>query len=133
MAASYKIIDNQPERCADFMESGTETKLAGNAVYIGLEHNGELIACTGYDRYMPGRSISMHIFKPSKARLIREYLWFIFYYPFMQLKLNCVLGFVENGSKAELVAVHAGFTRKCRIEENGMNLMILNKHSCRYL
>lgn len=133
MAAYYKIIDKEPERCAEFMEANTNGKLGGAASFIGLEQNGKLIACVGYDRYMPKRSIHMHIFKLPDARLIKEYLWFVFYYPFMQLKLNCVMGFVEQGSQAELVAVHAGFERRCRIDETGMNLMVLNKHNCRYI
>lgn len=133
LAASYKIIDRDNERCSEFMESNTDGKLGGSAAFVGLEHNGELIACVGYDRYMKKRSIHMHIFKLPGARLIREYLWFIFYYPFMQLNVNCVMGFVENGSQAELVAVHAGFERRCKIEETGLNLMVLNKHNCRYL
>lgn len=131
-AVSYKIIADDHKRCETFMENSTGRYLSKVATYVGLERNGVMVACVGYDSYK-NNSIQMHLSKLHATRLTREFIWFIFYYPFNQIEVNCIVALVPKGSSAEIVALHAGFELRYGINESNMNLMILNRRNCRYL
>lgn len=69
---------------------------------IGIEHNGEIVGGVVYDGYN-GKNINIHVASDGSKRWInREFLWFVFYYPFVQLGCSRVTGFVPSYNKAAI-------------------------------
>ena len=63
-----------------------------------------------YDQYN-GSNVCMHVFSDgSKRWMTREYLWFCFHYPFVQLGVTRVTGLVpESNKEAIAFDLHLGF------------------------
>jgi hypothetical protein len=132
---SYRIIDQQPARvgpwvCNRFGGIWTPE----NSSAIGLECQGELIAGTIYSEYY-GRSIVMHT---AIERMNREFLWYCFYYPFEELKVEKVLGLVDsfNDSAIQLDR-HLGFVLEASIKDAGpqgdLLVFSMTRDQCRWL
>jgi RimJ/RimL family protein N-acetyltransferase len=69
---------------------------------IGLERDGEIIAATIYN-YYSGASIAMSFAAiPGRRWLTREYLHAIFRYPFVQLGVRRVTGYVATRNFASV-------------------------------
>lgn len=130
-----KIIDNDPERIGKWVAektNGTFSPQTGTA--IGLERDGEIIAGVTYEHYMGG-SVSCHI---AAEHLTREFLWFVFYYPFEQLKVNKILAIVDDANvKAIKFDEHLGFQLEHIIEGAGssgsLRIYSMNKMQCKFL
>jgi RimJ/RimL family protein N-acetyltransferase len=113
-----KIITDQPQRVGEFV-----SRLMGNDGWssyqaIGLEEDGELIAGVLFDNYN-GASICMHVAAvPGKRWMSREYLWYCFYYPFMELKVKRITGLVpESNLAARRFDEHLGFQLEARLKD----------------
>lgn len=109
----------------------------GAGTYIGLERNGELCAVVAYEDFN-GASIRMHVAAEGKRWMVREYLWFCFYYPFEQLGVKQIIGLVNsNNAQALAFDEHLGFKRAAVIPEAcpGGDLVILTmgRSECRFL
>ena len=106
-----------------------------HAQCIGLERNGELIAGVIYENYN-GFSLNFHVV--FKGRLTRRFLWVIFHYPFIQLGVYKLIGFVESTNenctrldkKMGFVLEHSikGAGRNCDI-----NVYTMTKDQCKFL
>lgn len=104
---------------------------------IGLEENGELIAGVLYDHYN-GKSIAMHVAAEGKRWMTREYLWTCFHYPFVQLGVKKILGFVDTTNlQAQRFDEHLGFTKECVIKDASQygDLIIysMTPEQCRFI
>jgi hypothetical protein len=65
---------------------------------IGWKRHGQVVAAVCYDGYN-GANINMHVASDgSKHWLNKEFLWFVFYYPFRQLKVKRITGIVPSGN-----------------------------------
>lgn len=133
-----RIVDNEPQRVGEFV-----SRLMGNEGWsgfgaIGVEEDGELIAGAVYDNYN-GASISMHIAAlPGKRWMMRKALWFAFYYPFCQLNVNRISGFVSASNReAQRFAQHLGFELEACMKDahpDGDVLVYrMFKEDCRFL
>jgi len=109
-----------------------------NAVGIGLEEDGELIAGVTFD-YYNGASICMHVAAVEGKRwMTREYLWFCFHYPFEQLKVKRITGLVpESNLAARKFDEHLGFKLEARMKEAAPDgdvlVYAMFKDDCKYL
>ena len=113
--------------------------IPGSSYAIGLEENGELIAGVLYDHYYVGASIQMHIAaEPGKRWITRENLKLAFGYPFDYLKVQKILGVVqEDNLAARNFDEHLGFTVEARIKDAcaGGDLLVysMTRPQCRFL
>jgi L-amino acid N-acyltransferase YncA len=102
---------------------------------IGQEIDGKLTAATMYD-FCNGASVFVHI--AVDGYIGREWLWFVFYYAFEQLKLKTIVGLVaETNFKARRLDEHLGFVLTGRIP-NGQPvgdtlIYTMQKDQCRWL
>lgn len=133
-----KIVCDQPERVGRFV-----SEIMGNDGWssyqaIGLEENDQLIAGVLFDNYN-GASICMHVAAvPGKRWMTREFLWYCFYYPFMELKVKRITGLVpESNLVARRFDEHLGFKLETRLEDahpDGDVLVYkMMKSDCRFL
>ena len=106
---------------------------------IGLEEDGRVIACAMYERFN-GTSIVTHIAaEPGKRWMTREFLRVIFDYPFSQLGVFKLIGFVD-GSNADAMKfdLNLGFVREAVIQGAGsggcdLHLLTMTRGQCRFL
>ena len=108
-----------------------------SSVCFGLEEDGELIAGVIFDNYRV-KSIAMHVAAIGKRWLCREFLWACFDYPFRQLNVNKVIGYVsEDNLDAQRFDEHLGFTIEAIIKDadQGGDVLIytMTKEQCRFL
>lgn len=90
----------------------------GFAAYtgVGLERDGKLIAGVVYDYYNT-RQVNAHIAADGNWASNREYLWFIFYYPFCQLGVERITAPVAMSNlKACRLAERLGFVKEAVME-----------------
>ena len=95
------VITDDADRIGEWVctrAGGTWVKGRGTAV--GLEKHGRLIAGVIFEDYN-GANINIHVASDgSKNWLNREFLWFSFYYPFVQLKVKRVTALVASTNDA---------------------------------
>ncbi len=135
-----KIITGQDARCGPWLaaKQGIEW-YPGSGSTIGLEdENGELLAVTCFDTYN-GVNIGVHIAAvPGKRWMTREYLWYIFHYPFKQLKVRRVTAVIAStNADAWGFIENLGFTLEATLKDAhpGGDLKIYRMYSdeCRWL
>ena len=104
---------------------------------IGLERDGELVAGVLYQDYN-GANVFMHVASEGAHWLNREFLWFAFYYPFVQMKVKRVTATVKSGNAASLRFVrHLGFTDEFTMVDGApdgdLEILKMTKANCRWL
>jgi RimJ/RimL family protein N-acetyltransferase len=108
------------------------------ATGIGLERGGNLIAGVVYNDWN-GVNICMHVAAvPGRKWLNREYLWFCFYYPFLQVGAKRITGLVGEGNEdARRFDEHLGFKLEARLEDahptGALLVYVLREEDCRWL
>ena len=132
----YKIIDNDYDRLRDWW-SDFVGHTACMQTMIGLEKDGEIVCIFGYDNFN-GKSCQQHIVYKQGEYVPRNYVWFVYYYPFMQMGVDMLIGMLpSNNDRIIDLAKHAGFVEKYRIvgahPEGDIILSTLNKQDCRFL
>jgi len=134
-----KKIVTDPARVIDYVTQFFPLVRSEGQAGIGLEENGELIAGVVYDDFN-GSNVWMHVAaSPGKKWLNREYLWFCFHYPFNQLGVNRVSGWVEvNNMEARRFDEHLGFKAEAVLEgagRDGQDVIIYRmwRHECRFI
>ena len=127
------------QRVIDFVckTNGTEPSFKSTA--IGIEKNGEIVGGIMYDNYFKS-SIQCHMSaKPGvKVWGSKDFIRAGFSYPFEQLKVKKLLGFVsEENRKMCRLCEHLGFSCEHTIEQgfNGQPLRIysMTREQCRFL
>lgn len=112
-----------------------DTKWRDGNKCIGLERNGQIVAGVMFD-WTNGASITAHI--AITGPINREFIWFIFYYPFEQLKVNVILGQVSStNKKAQKFDEHLGFRLHTVIPygspDGDLLIYSMYKHQCKWL
>lgn len=133
-----QIITDENERVSQFVAKriGLNRDFASYTT-VGLEKDGELIAGVIYTEYNVS-NIVCHIGAVGKQWLDREYLWYIFYYPFMQMKVNRITVVVESDNfESQRFVKHLGFELEATLKDAGRSgdLLIYRmfKKDCRFL
>jgi RimJ/RimL family protein N-acetyltransferase len=129
------IIDNDHKRIGEWIAKKTDSEYREGSKCIGLEKDGEIIAGVLYD-WFNGSSVYAHI--AIEGPINREFLWFIFYYPFEQLGAKVIIGLVaEDNKKAQQLDEHLGFVLNSIIPQGhpsgGLFIYTMNKNQCRWL
>ena len=129
------IIDQDASRVGRWMEQQGSGPYRAGATAIGLEREGELIAGTSYD-CCNGASVFCSI--AITGPITREWLWFIFYYPFVQLGAKVLLGLVNHdNAKSHRLIRHLGFTEVEELHDahptGSLFLYRMNREQCRFL
>ena len=134
-----KIIFNDNKRIVKFVNKFQPINNGPNIQGIGLERNGELVAGVLYDDYN-GSNVWMHVAAHTGRRwLVRDYLYICFRYPFIQLDLNRVTGWVEENNKdARRFNEHLGFEKEAVLKNAGRNgqdvfLYVMHKQDCKWI
>jgi len=136
-----KRILDRPEdwpRIAEFVANrigcGRKTD---NFTAIGLESNDKLVAGVVYSDFN-GSNIFAGIAGDGKRWLTPDFLWFMFFYPFEQLKVKRVSACVERtNSVSQQFLEKLGFELECILKHAGKtgDLLVYRmfKENCRYL
>lgn len=127
-----------PARVFAFVSERVALQPIGGVRGIGLEQDGRLVAGVLYEGYT-GNNIWMHVAaEPGSYWATREFLGAVFNYPFVQLKLDRVSGYVEASNlAARRLNERLGFKREAVLERAARDggdviLYVLWKKDCRY-
>lgn len=85
-----------------------------------------------------GSSIIGHLAGIGRKWMNREYLWYCYYYPFEELKVNKIIGIVESTNlEAQRLDEHMGFTLEATLKEAAPNgdllIYTMTKDQCKWL
>ena len=112
--------------------------IPGSGQGIGWVINGETLSGCLFDNFN-GNSVHVALAGvPGKRWLSREFLWFIFYYAFEQLKVKKVIGLVDSTNfEAIKFNEHIGFIREATLRDAGINgdlhIYTITKSQSRFL
>lgn len=134
-----RLLYGEPERVGRWVCARTGGQyVGGESQAIGvLDSNDSLVAGVLYDHFN-GRSIAMHVAGEGGSWITRELLRAAFAYPFRQLGVNKVLGFVDSTNKeAQRLDEHLGFQLEAVLKDAGpqgdLLLYSMRAEQCRYL
>lgn len=106
---------------------------------IGLKRDGELVAGILYERWTP-HSVWVHLASvPGKRWANRDFLYYCFAYPFLQVGVTKLLGFVESSNmEARKLDEHLGFVQEavltnCTMDGGDAIIYSMTKEQCRFL
>lgn len=85
-----------------------------------------------------GASIRVHLAIEGKSSVNREFLWFVSYYPFEQLRVNKVIALVEASNDDSVRwTEHFGFTREATLRDaapkGDLLIYSMTRDQCRWL
>lgn len=131
-----KIITDDQERVGKWLHDkigGVYANEIGS--YIGLEKDGVIIAATGYEDFT-GVSVRTHI--AVNGKITKEFLRFIFWYPFEQLKVKKLIGLVSSGNeKALKLDKNFGFVEEAIVKDvykdGDLHILTMTRDQCRFL
>src|SRR5579883_950627 len=109
-----------------------------DVVISRVDETGKLLGAFWYSHYF-GVSIRMHVSSFVPNWCTREFLWLAFDYPFNQLGVSKVLGFIRSDNYfVSNFARKLGFVYEAEVKDvfpNGASLIILGmkKQECRWL
>jgi len=134
------VISFDPEVVAKWVcKTNGATYAPGQFSCIGrLNEAGNVLGGVLYEAFTPGGSVTMHV-AGTPNWLTRKFLWYIFDYPFNQLKVNKLLGFTPSDNlAAHRFHRHIGFQQEARITgagRHGSDLIIysMTRDQCRWL
>jgi len=63
------------------------------AVFIGLETNGKIVVCVCYEDFNKA-SVKCHI--AIDGRINKEFLWYMFHYPFEEMKVKKIIALIDS-------------------------------------
>lgn len=112
-------------------------RYGGGEQGIGLVRDGELIAGVTYYHNLK-RSICMSIYAKGKRWASRDYLFAIFAYPLVQLKVNKVLALIDSGNTDSMrFAQKLGAKKECVIDGAAKNgdlvIWSMSKDHCKWI
>lgn len=108
----------------------------GSTIGLWEDGKGPIAACL-YES-CNGASVVGHLAGIGRKWMNREFLWFCFYYPFEQLKVNKILGLVESSNlEARRLDEHLGFHLEATLKDAAPNgdLLIysMTRDQCKWL
>lgn len=107
-------------------------------VTIGLTNQShELVAGVLYDNFN-GVNINLAVAAEGKHWLNREFLWFCFYYPFEQLRVERITCLVaDRNEKSKRFCNHVGFVHEATLEKahplGDLLVFKMFKQDCKWL
>lgn len=124
------------ERIADWAmkKIGNGRKVA-NYTAIGIEKAGKLVGGVVYHDYITD-NICAGIAGEGKHWMTPEFLWFMFYYPFIQCNVKTITAYVEQtNSVSQRFVEKLGFTFVHPKEHEGRRFLIymMEREDCKYL
>lgn len=128
-----RIVDRDLDRCLDWLGDR-----AGGIGYdmvqaIGLEKDGELVSVTGYKNFTE-KACHIHFAIDKGAYPTREYIWFIHYYPFIQVGIDVLIGIISDANRGIVnLTRRMGYIEQCKIEEAGLIVTTLSKTNCKWM
>lgn len=133
------VIVSDPARVWAFVNQYTPVAIMSGMKGLGLEREGELVAGVLYEGYN-GHNVWMHVAaEPSKRWLNREYLRYCFYYPFVEMGVKRLTGYVEaSNHEARRFDEHLGFKQEAIMsgaasDGGDVILYVMRREHCRYL
>lgn len=135
LSPPYRIVDRDPAWVGPWLHQRGGGHWRSGSTCIGLARHGELVAATMYD-YFNGASIFAHI--AIAGPIIRRWLWFIFYYPFVQLNAKTIVVMIpEDNRKSRALVEHLGFTEQIGLADadtsGDLVLYLLHRDQCRFI
>jgi hypothetical protein len=132
-----RLVYGEDERVGRWIEEHGGGEWREGSKCIGLEIRKELIAGVQYD-WHNGASIYMHVAAVGRRWLDRDFLWYAFYFPFVQLGCNVVIGLVaEDNLDARRFDEHIGFTLHTVIPDahpsGALRVYTMRREECRWL
>lgn len=122
-----------------FMRQHQPLALCEGMQCIGLERDGRLVAGVAYEGFS-GRNIWMHVAaEPGGRWVTRSYARACFAYPFLQLGVDAVRGYVsESNERAMRFDQHLGFKPEARLvgaapDGGDVLILVMRRESCRYV
>jgi RimJ/RimL family protein N-acetyltransferase len=131
------VIFDDPKRCWEYFKKKNQVNQDWGAfTALGWEVNGELKAAVLYER-CNGRSVTLHV-AGEGLWCNREFLYSVFAYPFLQLKVNKCLGFVDTENKKALnTELSMGFVIEHIIKDAGekgdLACISMTMENCKFL
>lgn len=105
-------------------------------MYIGWDHHG-LQAVVEFSDYN-GASIRMSVAGEGRRWLVRDYLWYCFYYPFVELGVKKIIGMVSSSNQDALrFDKHLGMVEEAVIKDacpkGDLHILTMTPQQCRFL
>lgn len=132
-------IVSDPARVWAFVNQYTPVAIMSGMKGLGLERDGDLVAGVLYEGYN-GHNVWMHVAaEPSKQWLNRQYLHYCFHYPFNEMGVKRLTGYVEaSNEQARRFDEHLGFKQEAVLrgaasDGGDVILYVMRREDCRYL
>ena len=134
---SHQIISD-PMRVWRFVHASTGVPASSTMKGLGLEKAGELVSGVLYENWN-GVNVFMHVALAPGARWTRRYLWYSFYYPFVELGVKRISGWVEASNlEARRLDERLGFRAEATLagaahDGGDVILYVMRREECRHL
>lgn len=134
---AHKIISDL-HRVWSFVHERSGVPLSSAMKNLGLERDGELVCGVLYDGWN-GVNMWMHVAIEPGSMLTRQFVRYVFYYPFVEIGCKRLTGWVEASNAAAIrFDEHVGFkleTRLAGAASDGGDALIyaMRREECRYL
>ena len=115
--------------------AGHLSREASSGQGIGLLHDSNLVAGAWFETIF-GQTMVAHIAIPAPVFLSREFLWYIFFYPFQECDCEQILAPVaQSNLAAQRLVLRLGFSPRETLEEgpDATILFLMERSSCRWL
>lgn len=106
---------------------------------LGLERDGELVAGVLYEGFN-GKNVWMHVAaEPGSQWMTRPFLRYCFEYPFNEMKVDRVSGYVNASNEAaRRLDEHLGFKQEARLtgaapDGGDVLIYVMWRQDCRFL
>lgn len=135
---STRIVSD-PGRVWAFVKERVPIQCVAGMKGLGLERDGELVAGVVYEGFN-GKNVWMHVAaEPGAKWMTREYLRYCFHYPFNEMGVQRVTGYVEaSNTLARKFDEHLGFRQEAVLKGAATDggdviLYVMWKDECRYV
>lgn len=133
-----RLISN-PARVYDFVSQYMPMAMVAGMKGVGLEKDGELIAGALYEGFN-GQNVWAHLAgKPGKRWMNRQFLWYGFHYPFNEMGVKRISGYVNaSNTEARRLNEHFGYQEEARLkgaapDGGDVILYVMWRENCRFL
>lgn len=133
-----RIISDLP-RVLAFVRTQMPMAYVENMKSLGLERDGELVAGVLYEGYN-GPNVWMHVAAvPGRRWMQRDYLWYCFHYPFNEMNVQRISGYVNaSNEQARKFDEHLGFKVEATLsgaapDGGDVLIYVMRREDCRFL
>lgn len=133
-----KIIGDVP-RILDFVRTVMPMWYVEGMKGLGLERDGEMVAGVLYEGFN-GHNVWMHVAAvPDKRWMSKDYLWYCFHYPFNEMKVSRISGYVNaSNEQARKFDEHLGFKAEATLsgaapDGGDVLIYVMRREDCRFL